>query len=429
MRSIQVLVVGGGASGMVAAIAAARNGARVLVLEKKKRPGRKLLATGNGRCNFTNRVQERNCYRSSDMDLPMRVIQKFGWEDSVRFFDEIGVLARNREGYYYPASNQAVTVLRALERELVRLGVEIHTEEAVADVERRSQNGRDAFFVKTDKGSYLAKKLILCTGGMAAPVYGSTGDGYACATGLGHHVVPPVPALTSLVLDGNFMKAWSGVRIQGKVSLYNHKDRLLCEDIGEIQMVAHGISGIPVFQISHYAARELAGGRSVFLSLDGMPDYSRDWILDALLKRQKHNGEQSMGDLLGGMMPDKLAGVYLKQTKIVVSERASEIKKGRLEDLATIIKQMKIPVKAVSDFEKAQVTAGGVYLSEVNPDTMESEICKGLYLAGELLDVDGICGGYNLQWAWATGYLAGMGASSMLDTNIALCAESSTEMR
>jgi len=411
MRSIQVLVVGGGASGMMAAITAARNGARVLVLEKKKRLGRKLLATGNGRCNFTNKVQEKNCYRSSEADLPMRVIQKFSWEDSVRFFDEIGVLARNREGYYYPASNQAVTVLRALERELVRLGAEIHTEEAVSDVERRAgQNGRDAFLVKTDKGSYLAKKVILSTGGMAAPVYGSTGDGYACAKRLGHHVALPVPALTSLVLDGDFMKAWGGVRIHGKVSLYNDKDCLLCEDSGEVQMVSYGISGIPVFQVSHYAARELAENRSVILSLDSMPDYSRDWILDALLKRQRHNGEQSMGDLLGGMMPDKLAGVYLRQTKIAVSGRASETEKGRLEELAAVIKQMKIPVKAVSGFERAQVTAGGVHLSEVNPDTMESEVCRGLYLTGELLDVDGICGGYNLQWAWATGYLAGRAA-------------------
>lgn len=402
---------------MAAAITAARNGARVLVLEKKKRLGRKLLATGNGRCNFTNMVQEKDCYRSSEMDLPMRVIQKFNWEDSVRFFDEIGVLARDREGYYYPASNQAVTVLRALERELARLGAEIHTEETVSDIERRmGRNGRDAFFVKTDRGSYLAKKVILCTGGMAAPVYGSTGDGYACAAKFGHHIVPPVPALTSLVLDGNFMKAWSGVRIQGKVLLYNDKGGLLCEDRGEVQMVSYGISGIPVFQISHYAARELADNRRATLVLDGMPDYSREWILDALLKRQKHNGKQSMGDLLGGMMPDKLAGVYLKQTKIPVSERASETEKGRLEELATKIKQMKIPVKAVSDFEKAQVTAGGVYLSEVNPDTMESEFCKGLYLAGELLDVDGICGGYNLQWAWATGYLAGMGAGTIHDT-------------
>lgn len=417
MRSIQVLVAGGGASGMMAAIMAARSGAGVMVLEKNKRPGRKLLATGNGRCNFTNRVQEKNCYRSSNMGIPMRLIQKFGWEDCVCFFDEIGVLARNREGYYYPASNQAVTVLRALERELVRLGVEVHTEETVSDIERRmGRNGRDAFFVKTDKGSYLAKKVILSTGGMAAPVYGSTGDGYACAAKFGHRIIPPVPALTSLVLDGNFMKAWGGVRIQGKVSLYNDKGGLLCEDRGEIQMVAYGISGIPVFQISHYAAKELADGRSVTLSLDGMPDYGREWILDALLKRQEHNGEQSMGDLLGGMMPDKLAGIYLKQTKIAVSKRALETRREQLEELAARIKRMEMPVKAVSGFDKAQVTSGGVCLSEVNPDTMESEVCKGLYLTGELLDVDGICGGYNLQWAWTTGYLAGMGAGKMHDT-------------
>lgn len=408
MRSVQVLVVGGGASGMMAAIMARRCGAGVLLLEKKNRLGKKLLATGNGRCNFTNRVQAAEYYRSHQPEFPWKVLQKFGWEDSVAWFDEIGVLSRDRDGYFYPFSGQASSVLHAMERELKRLKTEIHMEEEVVEITCRGRKNFEGFVVTTSKGAYLARKVIISTGGMAAPVHGSTGDGYGFAKNLGHHLVTPVPALTSLVLEGNFMKAWSGVRIQGKVSLHDETGQLLCEDKGEIQMVAYGISGIPVFQLSRFAARELQKKRGVSLYLDSMPEYEREWLAGELLRRQKRDERQSMGDLLEGMLPDKLAGVFLKQCGMEASFVAGRVSGKQLQKLAGIMKAMRLSVKAVSGFEKAQVTAGGVCVDEINPDTMESLRCKGLYLTGELLDVDGICGGYNLQWAWTTGYLAGL---------------------
>lgn len=413
MRSVRVLVVGGGASGMVAAITAKRSGASVLVLEKKNRLGKKLLATGNGKCNFTNQVQYPECYRSSQTEYPWKVMEQFGWEDSVVWFDEIGILAKSREGYIYPASGQAASVLHALEREMKRLKIEVHTEEEAVHVavsfQKKEQNG---FVVTTEKAEYLAQNVILSTGGMAAPVHGSTGDGYRFAKELGHHLVAPVPALTSLILEGSFMKGWSGIRIQGKVALYDEKEHLLGEDVGEIQMVAYGISGIPVFQLSRFAAREINEGRRVTLYLDSMPEYDRDWIVQELFKRQKREERQSMRDLLEGMLPDKFAGVCLKHAKISDTAVAGEVSGVQLARLADVIKSMRLKVKAVSGFDKAQVTAGGVCTSEVNPDTMESLLCKGLYLTGELLDVDGICGGYNLQWAWTTGYLAGSAAGA-----------------
>lgn len=409
MRSVQVLVVGGGASGMMAAVMAARGGAKVMLLEKKKHLGKKLLATGNGKCNFTNRVQKAEYYHSRDDGLVWEMIQRFDWKNCIEWFGEIGILANERNGYFYPASGQAASVLRALERELVRHKVEVHTEEAVTDVLcRGGKEAPQGFEVHTEKSVYLAKKVILSTGGMAAPVHGSSGDGYGFAKALGHSLVQPVPALTSLVLEGNFMKHWSGVRIQGRVSLYDEKRQLLCEDRGEIQMVAYGISGIPVFQLSRFAARELLKGHKVTLCLDSLPDCSRSWLLSELERRQGYDGKQSMGDLLDGMLPDKLAGVLLKQAGIGIAMKADEVSVMRLEKLLQCIKGMELPVKEVSGFEKAQVTAGGIRLSEVASDTMESKLCKGLYLTGELLDVDGICGGYNLQWAWTTGYLAGM---------------------
>ena len=409
MRSVRVLVIGGGASGMMAAIMARRGGAGVLLLEKKNRLGKKILATGNGKCNFTNKLQKPECYYSGQKDFPWSVIQKFNWEDSVEWFSEIGILPKERDGYFYPASGQASAVLHAMERELLRLKAEIHTEEEVSDIRRQSKNGSNGFIVATNKSSYLAAKVVIATGGMACPVHGSTGDGYGFAAKFGHHLITPIPALTSLVLNGNF-KAWSGVRIQGNVSLYQVSGKrcnLLAEDRGEIQMVSYGISGIPVFQVSRYAARAIQERKRIVLYLDCMPDYDKEWVMTELLRRQGRDGGQSMGDLLEGMLPDKLAGVLLKQSGIKVSILAREVAPEGLKVLAENIKKLRLDVKEASGFEKAQVTAGGVCVDEVNQETMESLCCPGLYLTGELLDVDGICGGYNLQWAWATGYLAG----------------------
>lgn len=407
MRSVELIVIGGGASGMLAAITAERAGAHVLILEKKNCLGKKILATGNGKCNFTNLLQEESCYRSENQSFPWKVIQKFGAKDSIAWFEEIGVLSRQRDGYIYPASNQAGTILHALEREIERNKVEVHLEEVAQEISQIVKGKEKSFLVRTNRGEYLASRVLLATGGMASPVHGSTGDGYHFAKKLGHKIMKPVSALTSLVLEGKFMKGWSGVRVQGKVSLYSEDKICLCEDTGEIQMVAYGISGIPVFQLSRFAAREIASKRQPYLVLDSMPEYSRDWIIEHLSKNIERDGSQSMGDLLEGILPDKLGKVFLKEVKISPSKEAFSCSKRELESLAEIIKQMKLSIKEVSGFDKAQVTAGGVATNEVNVATMESKLCKGLYFTGELLDVDGICGGYNLQWAWATGYLAG----------------------
>lgn len=411
MQSIEVLVIGGGASGMVAAIEAGRQGAKVMLIEKKERLGKKLLATGNGKCNFTNQFQEPGCYRSEQPDFPWKVIQKFGYQESVEWFGQLGILAKDRNGYVYPASGQAASVLHALEREIKRLKIEVHTEEWAEEITIHYKNNssqKDGFLVSTNQSEYLARNVILSTGGKASPVHGSSGDGYRMAKKLGHHIVPPVPALTSLILDGNYMKIWSGVRIQGTVALYNCENQLLYQDTGEIQMTAYGISGIPVFQLSHYAARENSKGRKVYLTLDSLPDYGKKWIYRELKRRKCYNGDQSMGDLLEGIFPDKFAVVLLKQADISIKSSAMEVSDEKLGILADMIKEMKLLVNGTSGFKKAQVTAGGVFTEEIYRDTMESKLWDGFYMTGELLDVDGICGGYNLQWAWATGYLAGM---------------------
>lgn len=406
MRSIEVLVLGGGASGMMAAIMAAREHAHVMILEKKNRLGKKLLATGNGRCNFTNKVQKKECYRGKDANFAWNAMQHFSAEDAIEWFDQIGILATDKNGYMYPAANQATVVLHALENELKRQKVEVKLEEAVLSVQKDSKRN-DGFVVTTDQDSYIAKRVIVATGGMAAPVHGSTGDGYEFAAAFGHQLVLPASALTSVVLEGNFMKKWSGIRIQGEVFLYDQDDELLAKDRGEIQMVAYGISGIPVFQVSRFAAVELQKKRKPYLVLDSMPDHSKEWIVKQIVRRAEWNPKQSFGDLIEGLLPDKLGLVLLQQCHIDPASKAEQCLPKKIQQLAQKIKHNVLTIKEVSSFEKAQVTAGGLATGQVDPDTMESKLCKGLYFTGELLDIDGICGGYNLQWAWTSGYLAG----------------------
>jgi predicted Rossmann fold flavoprotein len=406
MRSIEVLVLGGGASGMMAAIMAAREHAHVMILEKKNRLGKKLLATGNGRCNFTNKVQKKECYRGKDANFAWNAMQHFSAEDAIEWFDQIGILATDKNGYMYPAANQATVVLHALENELKRQKVEVKLEEAVLSVQKDSKRN-DGFVVTTDQDSYIAKRVIVATGGMAAPVHGSTGDGYELAAAFGHQLVLPASALTSIVLEGNFMKKWSGIRIQGEVFLYDQDDELLAKDRGEIQMVAYGISGIPVFQVSRFAAVELQKKRKPYLVLDSMPDHSKEWIVKQIVRRAEWNPKQSFGDLIEGLLPDKLGLVFLQQCHIDPASKAEQYLPKKIQQLAQKIKHNVLTIKEVSGFEKAQVTAGGLATGQVDPDTMESKLCKGLYFTGELLDIDGICGGYNLQWAWTSGYLAG----------------------
>lgn len=415
MRSVEVLVVGAGASGMMAGITAARGGCRVLLVEKKDRPGKKLLATGNGRCNYTNEHQEPGCYRSQSPERAWEILQSFDEERTVAWFREIGILPGNRRGYLYPASFQASSLLRSMERELERLGVAIHKEESVQRIERRRNvkgAREEGYVVVTDRGKYLAERVIVSTGGMASPAHGSTGDGYRFLEPFSLEMVPVYPALCSLVTEKSMAGRWAGNRVQGEVSLMAD-GKLLARDRGEIQLVSRGISGIPVFQVSRYAACALGEKRRVTLCLDSMPDWEEGEVFAELERRVRWNGNQSAGDLLEGMLPDKFSRVLIRGSGLSLSARAEEISGDALERLAGQVKHFSMDILGVSGFEQAQTTAGGISLEEINPYTMEVAKVPGIYLTGELLDVDGICGGYNLQWAWTTGYLAGSGAAGM----------------
>ena len=328
MRSVGVLIAGAGASGMMAAIGAKKYTKNVLVIEKMNQPGKKILATGNGKCNYTNYNQKPEFYHSTETGFAWSVLKRFDYQDTIDMFSSIGIIPFDRDGYVYPFSGQAVSVRNILKRELERLKTEVHLEEKILGIEDHFNNKtgmEDGYIVTTDKNKYLAKKIVLATGGKASPIHGSDGDGYKFAVKFNHKISETVPALTSCLISDSFSKDWSGVRLKGRVTVYDQYDNEMASDIGELQMVANGISGIPVFQISRYAALELSKGNKPYIIMDVMMLYSVESLKDEIKLRIKKYGEYSIADIFEGMLHQKLSLAVLNACKISPKTKASEI--------------------------------------------------------------------------------------------------------
>ncbi len=382
-----VAVIGGGASGILAAIFAARSGAAVTILEKNPRIGKKILATGNGRCNFTN---VNACTDDYNSDFVQYALEKFTPADVIDFFEELGLLSREEaEGRVYPLSGQGAAVLDVLRLELSRLSVKIVAE---FDVEKIEKKG-DLFEITSKNQTVKADKVIVATGGMASPKSGSDGKGYELLKRFGHKTTKLIPSLVQLKTE----KSVGGVRAYGKVTIENG----ICET-GEIQFNNYGISGIPVFSIAKYVKK----GESVFLDL--LPDYTEEEVFGVLKKRPK----QTMESYLIGILNKALGQFLLKECGISpLSKMSDDLRDDEIMRIAKKIKCWRFDVTGTMPWENAQVTSGGIELSEIDEKTMESKLIKGLYVTGELLDIDGPCGGYNLHWAWASGKLAGSEAA------------------
>lgn len=406
MKQREIIIVGGGASGLVAAISAARKKAKVTILEQKDRVGKKILSTGNGKCNLTNEHMTSSCYRSDGPEIVESVLAQFGYDKTIAFFEELGICMKNRQGYIYPISEQATAILDVLYMEAEHLGIAVLTEQTVESVTKKGER----FRVQTQNRKYTCDALILATGGKAAPVLGSDGSGYTLAKSFGHRLTTVVPALVQLQCEGKEYKQLAGIRTQAKVSLYGN-GTLLAEDTGELQLTNYGISGIPVFQVSRYAAKALAKRQTVTAQIDFLPSFAKEEFHNHLKNRRETQGYKKGEDFLIGLFSKKLIPVFLKKAGISFTVPAKDWKKKEIDRLVDVCKEYETTVTGTNDFTHAQVCAGGVRTEEVKPDTLESKYVEGLYLVGELLDVDGICGGYNLQWAWATGYLAGEDAA------------------
>lgn len=409
MNHKTIVVVGGGAAGLMAAIAAARNGARVIVLEQLNRVGKKLLATGNGRCNLTNINTQPHHYHGQVPQFVRGALGQFGVEQTMDFFEYLGVHCKVEEGgKVYPCSDQASSVLDVLRYELEALGVEERCEAKVKEIRPKGQG----FQILLEEGQSLkADRVIVATGGAASPQLGAKGSGYQLVEKLGHRMVPLFPALVQLRLESPHLKHLKGVKFVGEVTL-EAEGKPLRKEEGEILFTDYGISGPPILQLSRGAEEQRLRGITPWLTLDLFPQYSFQELLELLQLRCSYQPQRTLEMNLVGLIHKKLISVVLKETGLYQPmKQGGNVTPRELKAIAQLLKAWRWSVIGTQSWNHAQVTAGGIDVRDVNPKTLESKLVKGLYLVGELLDIDGDCGGFNLQWAWSSGYVAGDHAS------------------
>lgn len=399
---MRVIIIGGGASGLMAAITAARNGARVTVLEHQNQIGKKILVTGNGRCNFTNTDQDLSHYHSENPSNMAVSLKEFTYQDTILFFKDLGILSKDRNGYLYPYSDAASAILEALRMECEHLRVKISCKTDVKSIAKSD----GIFKVHTAGWTYEADRLILAAGSKAAPVTGSDGSGYTLAKSFGHTIIEPYPALVQLLSKEKCLNALAGLRADAKAALYADGQPVI-SNRGEVQLNANNISGIPVFQISGEAAKLIAAGGQCHVSLDYLPDFTEKSLIDYIRQRIGTCGYKTAVTFLTGLFARKLSEVICERSKLPKNLTAKDFTKDDIIKLCKQIKNFELKINGTNGFEHAQCCGGGVSLDEIDPLTMESLLVPGLYFCGELLDVYGDCGGYNLQWAWTSGYLAG----------------------
>jgi len=392
----KIAVIGGGPSGITAAIFAARAGTEVNIYEKNERLGRKILSTGNGRCNFTNKNACIENYNGKNTSFIKHSTEKFWVEETVAFFDELGILSvEEEEGRIYPYSRQAASVCDVLRFEIERLGINCFLKTKACKIEKDGKR----FKVSDNRGTVnIYDKVIVATGGMAAPDLGSDGDGYEFAKSFGHSVRALTPVLVQMKTKPEDIKGLKGIKVQASLMHEQRKYK------GEILFTDYGISGPPVFKASSY----IKPGDEVFI--DFLPDYTEEEVFEIIKRRTKRG--LTLENMLIGIV-NRLVGInVLKYSGTVPLSRTEDtLSDDEIKNLSSALKKRKISIVSKQGWKNAQVTAGGINTDEVNAKTMESRLVKGLYFTGEVLDIDGECGGYNLQWAWSSGYIAGVAAS------------------
>jgi predicted Rossmann fold flavoprotein len=408
-REKRVIVIGGGSSGMMAAISAVRYGAAVILLERRDRIGKKLLVTGNGRCNLTNSVCALSRFHGGDPAFIEEVLSRFPAAQTIDFFEDLGIVCKaEREGRIYPHSGQASAVLDVLRWELARLEVDVRTGHEIKQIIPREQG----FGLSLALGGELkAGRVILAAGGMAGPQFGSDGSGLRLAGALGHRLVDPVAALVPLRLRADFLRKLKGVSFEacGEVCC---GEEVLRSEAGEFLFTDSGISGPPVLQLSRVASQALKANKGPCIVLDLFPGSSLEELDAALEIRFRRQGHKSLSDGLVGLLNKRLIPVVLSEAGIDYHALlGKEFSAAARTKLARLLKKWSLTVSGTMPWPEAQITAGGIALDEVDPATLESRLIPGLYFCGEVLDVDGDCGGFNLQWAWSSGYVAGCSAA------------------
>ncbi len=397
---MKVGIIGGGAAGMTAAITAAKNGFDVTILEHQKRIGKKILVTGNGRCNLTNIDQHISHYHGAEREFAGEVFASFDYKETIAFFTKLGLYTKNKNGCLYPYSEQASSVLEVLRMELKRLGVIVLTECNVTNIHKE-----DKFFLDTNQGCFSFDRIIIAAGSKAAPQTGSDGSGYKLAKSLGHHIRKPLPALVQLRSKEPYFKRLTGIRTEACLTIYcNHKKA--GSERGELQLTGYGLSGIPTLQLSYLASMALDKKEKVIVEIDFIPDMDSTVLRHFLMDRIQMCPNKTAEEFLIGVLHKNFASFFIELCGIKQNTVVGNFSSKQIEKLSLIMKKFEVPIDSVNSFQEAQICCGGVDTTQLKP-TLESKLINGLFFAGEIIDIHGDCGGYNLQWAWSSGTVAG----------------------
>ncbi|MBO4904627.1 MAG: aminoacetone oxidase family FAD-binding enzyme [Lachnospiraceae bacterium] len=402
---MKTAIVGGGASGMIAAITAARLGADVTVFEHMNRIGKKILLTGSGKCNISNTDMDISHFHSGCIERVRNVLSECPPEKTGEFWESIGLRLRDRNGYLYPYSEQASAVLDVLRFTIRDMDIEVHTD---TDIKMIEYNG--TFVISTKSGRFTFDRVIMCCGSCVNRNTGSDGSGYELAARLGHTVIKPLPALTFLTCEEDFFPSIAGIRTNANISIYSstgaNSPVLLGEEYGQLQLTKSGISGIPVFNLSHLAIRAMDNGEKVCAAIDLIPEIDMDEIFLFLKKRAEDLADRTIEEFFIGLLAKPLGICICKRCMLAMNQKVSSLDERSIDAHCRAVKRFETNVNGSGGFEDAQVASGGVDLAQLN-DKLESRIVPGLYFAGEMIDVNGDCGGYNLQWAASSAIVAG----------------------
>lgn len=400
----KIAIIGGGAAGLTASINAAKNN-QVTIFERNSICGKKITITGNGKCNYWNENQDISNYHSDDPEQLNNFFDDRIFQETKAFFKKIGLIPFIKDGYYYPYSKQAISVRNALERTALKCGVEIKKDFLVTDIIKKE----DSFFINPQNENLKFDKVIITSGSKCAPKTGSDGLGYQLASSFSHKIIKPRPALVQLVSDANFLKHWAKIRCEALVKLYN-ENKELTKDRGEIQLTDYGVSGICVFNISYLVPKLLEKKQNIFLHINFLPFLSQktfEEIFTFFNDRSQEFSRNTLDEMLEELIPYQLVDVLLKEAKIKKELTWQKLNYNDQKRLILTLTDFSLKIVDTLTFNEAQCASGGVSLKEIDVKTMESKKVKNLYFAGEILDVNGNCGGYNLGFAFMSGIKAG----------------------
>lgn len=403
----EVAIIGGGAAGMMAAISAGRNDKEVTLFEKNDKLGKKILLTGNGRCNITNRYVSWENYHGQSPKFTASVFSRFSYNDTLQFFTDLGlVLVEEDNGRMFPRSQQAQSVVEVLEQELENTNCEVLTDRKI-----RKINDKDGKFeIETDRGKiYTFDKVIIATGGRSYPNTGSTGDGYQFARDIGHTVTRIFPASTPLRISHFVCNKLQGVKVDVVLSILEN-EKVIFETEDELLFTHLGLSAPAVLQASRTVAERIYNkdiNVKLTCEINFFPEYSQEEVFNLLKERITNHPDRKICNQFIGILPKRLAPTIFKDAEINSDKKSSQVSNNLLHNIVKLLTQYHLPIHDVLGWKSAQFTAGGVDVKEIDSTTMESKLVPGLFFCGEVVDIDGESGGYNLQWAWSSGYLAG----------------------